>query len=103
DQTPTCARERLTHLKGFAASDTIAAVDRARALIEKSEALGEPPEDPLMLFSVLYRVWVASRVAFNGDAMRELATQFLALAAKQNATVPLMKGHRVMGISLVLT
>ena len=93
----------LTHLKGFAASDTIAAVDRARALIEKSEALGEPPEDPLMLFSVLYGVWVASRVAFNGDAMRELATQFLALAAKQNSTVPLMNGHRVMGISLVLT
>jgi class 3 adenylate cyclase/predicted ATPase len=93
----------LTHLKGFAASDTLAAVDRARALIEKSEALGEPPEDPLMLFSVLYGVWVASRVAFNGDAMRELATQFLALAAKQNVTVPLMNGHRVMGISLVLT
>ena len=93
----------LTHLKGFAASDTIAAVDRAHALIEKSEALGEPPEDPLMLFSVLYGVWVASRVAFNGDAMRELATQFLALAAKQKATVPLMNGHRVMGISLVLT
>jgi predicted ATPase len=36
----------LTHLKGFAASDTIAAVDRARALIEKSEALGEPPRTP---------------------------------------------------------
>ena len=93
----------LTHLNGFAASDTIAAVDRARALIEKSEALGEPPEDPSTQFSVLYGVWVASRAAFNGDAMRGLATQFLALAAKQNATVPLMNGHRVMGISLVLT
>ena len=93
----------LSHLKGWAASDTIAAVDRARALIEKSEALGEPLEDPSMLFSVLYGVWVASRAAFNGDAMRELATQFLALAAKQNATVPLMNGHRVMGVSLVLT
>ena len=111
--TPALRREQIklqlalanvmTHLKGFAASDTIAAVHRARALIEESEALGEPPEDPLMLFSVLYGVWVASRVAFNGGAMRELATQFLALAAKQNATVPLMNGHRVMGISLVLT
>jgi predicted ATPase len=93
----------LTHLKGFATSDTMAAVDRARALIETSEALGEPPEDPLMLFSVLYGVWAASRVAFNGDAMRKLVTQFLTLAAKQNAAVPLINGHRVMGISLVLT
>ena len=93
----------LTHLNGFAASDTIAAVDRARALIEKSEALREPPEDPSTQFSVLYGVSVASRAAFNGDAMRGLATQFLALAAKQNATVPLMNGHRVMGASLELT
>jgi hypothetical protein len=36
---------------------------------------------------------VASRVAFNGGATRELATQFLALAAKQNARVPLMNGR----------
>ena len=32
--------------------------------------------------------------------MRELAAQFLALAEKQGATVPLMIGHRLMGISL---
>jgi predicted ATPase len=42
-------------------------------------------------------------VAFNGDVMRNLALQFLALAEKQGATVPLMIGHRVMGISLVCT
>ena len=46
-----------------------------------------------------------SRTAWRSTAMRmrELATQFLALAEKQKATVPLMNGHRVMGISLVLT
>ena len=38
-------------------------------------------------------------MAFNGDALRELAAQFLALAEKQGATAPLMIGHRVMGIS----
>jgi hypothetical protein len=27
--------------------------ERARLLIEQAEALGEPPEDPLMFFSVL--------------------------------------------------
>ena len=34
--------------------------------------------------------------------LRELAAQFLALAEKQRATVPLMIGHRIMGISLML-
>ena len=77
--------------------------ERARLLIEQAEALGEPPEDPLLLFSVLYGFWVANYVAFNGDAVRELAAQFLALAEKQGATVPLMIGHRLMGISLLFT
>ena len=72
-------------------------------LIEQAEALGEPPEDPLLLFSVLYGFWVANYAAFNGDVMRELAAQFLTLAEKQRATVPLMIGHRLMGTSLLLT
>ena len=91
----------LIHVKGYAAPETKAAVERARLLIEQAEALGEPPEDPLLLFSVLYGFWVANYVAFNGDVLRELAAQFLALAEKQGATVPLMIGHRLMGISLI--
>ena len=93
----------LMHVKGYAAPETKAAVERARLLIEQAEALGEPPEDPLLLFSVLYGFWVANYVAFNGDVVRELAAQFLALAEKQGATVPLMIGHRLMGISLLCT
>ena len=93
----------LMHVKGYAAPETKAAVERARLLIEQAEALGEPPEDPLLLFSVLYGFWVANFVAFNGDVMRELAAQFLALAEKQGATVPLMVGHRLMGMSLLFT
>jgi predicted ATPase len=93
----------LFHVKGFAASETKAATERARSLIDQAEALGEPPEDPLLLFSVLYGFWAANYVAFNGDALRDLAGQFLALAEKQGATVPLVVGHRVMGTSLVHT
>jgi hypothetical protein len=44
----------LMYIKGFAAPESKAAVERARLLIEEAEALGEPPEDPLLLFSVLY-------------------------------------------------
>jgi class 3 adenylate cyclase/predicted ATPase len=93
----------LLHVSGYAAPETRAAVERARLLIEQAEALGEPPEDPLLLFSVLYGFWVANLVAFNGDVMRELAVQFLALADKQRATGPLMMGHRLMGLSLLHT
>src|SRR4029077_12888115 len=43
----------LIHVRGYAAPETKAAAERARVLIEQAEALGEPPEDPLLLFSVL--------------------------------------------------
>jgi predicted ATPase len=93
----------LIHVKGHAAPECKAAAEQARVLIEQAEARGEPPDDPLLLFSVLYSFWVANYAAFNGDAMRELAAQFLALAEKQGTTVPLMIGHRLMANSLMLT
>jgi predicted ATPase len=93
----------LMYIKGFAAPETKAAAERARLLIEQAEALGEPPEDPLLIFSVLYGFCLANEVAFNGDVMRELAMQFLAPAEKQGTTAPLEIGHRLMGVSLMLT
>jgi class 3 adenylate cyclase/predicted ATPase len=93
----------LIPLKGHAAPETKAAAERARLLIEQAEALGEPPEDSLLLFSVLYAFWVANYVAFSGDVILGLAAQFLTLAEKQVATVPLMIGHRLMAISLAST
>ena len=93
----------LFHVKGYASPEAKAAAERARMLIEQAEAFGEPPEDPLLLFSVLYAFWVANYAAFNGEVLRELAAQFLALAEKQGGTVSLMFGHRVMGTSLVYT
>ena len=57
--------------------------NRARLLIEQAEALGEQPDDPLLLFSVLYGFYVASWSAFNGRLVRELAEQFFALAEQK--------------------
>jgi class 3 adenylate cyclase len=93
----------LINVKGFAAPETKGAVERARLLIEQAEALGEPPENPLLLFSVLHGFWIVSYAAFNGDVMRTLSAQFLALAEKQRATGPLATGHSIMGVSLMST
>ena len=91
----------LMHVKGFSAPEPKAAADQARLLIERAEALGEPPEDSLLLFSALYGAWVAKLVSFDGDVCRDLATHFLAVAEKNGTTVPLMVGHRLMGTSLL--
>jgi class 3 adenylate cyclase/predicted ATPase len=93
----------LMHIKGYGAPETKAAVDRARLLIETAEGLGEPPEDPLLLFSVLYGAWVVNVAAFDGEAAGALATQFMALAEKQRMTGPLMLAHRMVGMTVMST
>ena len=112
--TPALRREQITlqiallnplqYVKGYGALEAKAAVERARLLIEQAEALGEPPEDPLLLFcSVLSAFWVTNWGTFNADALRELAAQYLALAEKQGATVPVLTGHYRIGLSLMST
>ncbi len=91
------------HVKGYAAPETKAAGERARLLIEQAEAIGEAPDDPWLLFSVLYGIWTANFITFNGDAIRELGVQFLALAEKQGEPSLLVVGHRIMALSLAST
>jgi class 3 adenylate cyclase/predicted ATPase len=91
----------LMHTKGYAAPESREAVEQAHLLIEQLEALGEPPEDRLLLFSVLYGFFVGSFVGFDADLSLKFATQFLTLAEKQGATAPLMMGHRLTGCALV--
>ena len=93
----------LIHVKGYAAPETKVAIEQARLFIQRAEALGEAPEDPLMLFSVLYAFFAANIVGFKGDVVRQLAAQFLVLAEKQGTTTPLLMAHRVMGMSLLYT
>jgi predicted ATPase len=100
----------LAHVKGLAAPEAKAAAERARLLIEQAEALGEPPEDPQLLISVLTALWAVDVAAFDGDRVRERAAQILALAEKQRANAPLVGSdglvgfpHMLMGLSLVLT
>ena len=93
----------LIHVKGYAAPETTAASERAQLLVKQAKAIGEAPEDPLLLFQVLFSFWVANLVAFNGDVLRDLAVEFFALAERDGATVPLMIGHRMLAFSLLCT
>ena len=88
---------------GYASPETKQLFEQARVFIARAEALGELPEDPLPLFSVLYGFWVANFAGFKGVVLRELAKQFLALAQKQGGTVPIMIGYRLVGCSLLFT
>jgi hypothetical protein len=93
----------LIHVKGYTAIETKNAIELARLAIEKAEALGEVPDDPLLLFSVLYGFWVSNFVAFDGHVCRDLATHFLALAEKHNATAQVLMAHRIMGQTLLFS
>jgi predicted ATPase len=90
----------LMHTKGYGAAETKASLENARFLIEQAEERGEQPEDPLILFSILYGFWSASFQRFNREALCNLAEQFLELAEKQRASGPVMVGHRLLGTSL---
>jgi predicted ATPase/class 3 adenylate cyclase len=93
----------LLSIKGFGAPDTKVAAERARLLIEQAEALGEPPEDPLLLCAVLYGLCTSNYMAFNGDELLNLARQLLELAQKQGASAALLTAHRMMGLALACT
>ena len=95
----------LFHVKGYASLEAIAAFERANAMIEQAEALGERPEgeDALLRFSVLYGQWTGNYSAGNFAKATEYAQQFLAVAEKQARSAPLLMAHRVMGATLAIS
>jgi tetratricopeptide (TPR) repeat protein len=93
----------LMNMGGYSSPEAKAATERARVLIERAEALGEPLEKPFLLYTVLYLAWATNFGAFNGKALRTLSAQFLALAERQGAPFPIMLGHSLMGYSLLTT
>jgi predicted ATPase/class 3 adenylate cyclase len=92
----------LYHVKGYAAPETRAAAEQARLLIEQAQALGEAPDDPFLPFAALFGIWVTYVVAFDGDMALKLAEQFLSLAEKQDAVLPRLIAHRIMGYSSLM-
>ena len=112
-QTPVLRRQQLKlqialanalmQIKGYAAPEPKMAFEQARLFMERAEALGEAPEDPLLLFSFLWGVWSGNYVKFNGEAIKSIASQFMALAEREGTTLPLTVGHRLIGMSALHT
>ena len=69
----------LMQLKGYAAPEPKAAFEQARLFMERAEAIGEAPEDPLLLFSASWHLGGEPR-RIQWRCFRDLAAQFLALA-----------------------
>ena len=95
----------LFHVKGYTSPETIAAFERADALIEQADALGEHPEgeDALLRFSVMYGQWTGNFSAGNFARAAEHAKQCLALAEKQTRSAPLLVANRLMGGTLLIS
>jgi class 3 adenylate cyclase/predicted ATPase len=112
-QTPVLRRQQLKlqialanalmQIKGYAAPEPKVAFEQARLFLERAEAVGEVPEDPLLLFSFLWGVWSGNYVKFNGEAIKSIASQFMALAERQGTNLPLTVGHRLIGMSALHT
>ena len=93
----------LIQTKGYAASETKDAVERAHLLIERVNAIREPPEIPELLFLVLSGYFTENIVAGNVEACRDVADRVLELAEKQGRLAELVLGHLCVGTSLLLT
>ena len=91
--TPSCMLRATGRQKLKPAAGASVAADRTSRCARG--AAGRSLGAVFRPLQLLYREYMA----FNGDAMCALATQFLELAEKQRATIPLMIGHRLMGVS----
>jgi predicted ATPase len=82
--------------KGYADPEVVAALERANRLVTETGAVGTSVH-----FSVLYGLWVSNQNAGNLAAAIEHATNFLSSAQSQPSSGPLLKGHQMLGQSLL--
>jgi class 3 adenylate cyclase/tetratricopeptide (TPR) repeat protein len=92
----------LFHLKGYTASETIAAFECADSMIQEAEALGEPADDDLLRFSVLYGQWTGNYTAGNATKANEVAKRCFSAAERQPKSAPLLLAHRITGATLTM-
>jgi predicted ATPase len=82
--------------KGYADPEVAAVLERANRLVTETASVGTP-----LHFSVLGGLWVSNHNAGNFAAAIEHATNFLSSAQSQPSSGTLLKGHQILGQSLL--
>ena len=93
----------LYHVKGVSSPEAVKAYDRAIAMMDEAERLGEQPEDPLAYFAAGFGFWVTSHVTADHAMALRRAEQFMARAERQRDSTPFLIAYRIKGISLTMT
>jgi predicted ATPase len=86
----------LMGVRGYAHPEVAEAFGRARSLVLEMEGAGTTPH-----FSVLYGLWVADFVGGKPKASLERAEEFLLFAQSLKETGLLVKGHQLVGTTLL--
>jgi class 3 adenylate cyclase/predicted ATPase len=86
----------LMGMRGYAHPEVAEAFSRARNLVLEMEGAGTTPH-----FSVLYGLWVADFVGGKPKASLERADEFLSFAQSLKETGLLVKGHQLVGTTLL--
>jgi predicted ATPase len=84
--------------KGYADPEVAAALERANRLVTETGAVGTP-----LHFSVLFGLCVSNFNAGTIAAALEHATNFLSVAQSQPSSGPLLVGHRILALSLIVS
>jgi len=84
--------------KGYANRETVAALERANRLVSETASVGTP-----LHFSVLWGLWVSTYNSGAIAAALEHATNFLSVAQSQPSSGPLLVGHRILALSLIVS
>jgi len=82
--------------KGFANSETVAALERANRLVTETASVGTP-----LHFFVLYGLWVSTHASGDIAAALKHATNFLSSAQSQPSSGSLLVAHRILAYSLI--
>jgi hypothetical protein len=83
--------------------EAVKAYDRAIAMMDEAERLGEQPEDPLAYFAAGFGFWLTSHVTADHAMALRRAEQFMARAERQRDSTPFLIAYRIKGISLTMS
>src|SRR5215472_6512714 len=88
----------LMAVKGYSDPEVVGALERANRLVTETASVGTPVH-----FSVLYGLWISNFAGGAIAAALERATNFLSVAQSQPSSGPLLIGHRILALSLMLS